>query len=510
MRITRHFAHIDGRDVHYRRCGAGPALVLLHASPVSSKVFEPAMRIFGKSFTCFAFDTPGNGLSDPLIAEDPDLSAYAAAQADLMSQLGITKAVVYGRHTGASIAVEIARLRPDMVTMVMTDGYPVFTDAQRQAYLSGYLTDLPTSQDGSHALWLWNRYRDQFIFWPWNKRGADTRADCDMPSTQFIHNGVVALMEAGNNYKAPYRAVFTFDALAALAEVTVPVCIAARPGDSLYRKFGDFPDSLWKVDMPRDFAAACAKELEIMSQHMPNMPAPDVQSSPVRTIHPLGPYDVHVKYVAGQGKPVAVIGDVPGCWDAPPKRTQRPVIHVDPLNAGDSGAGPVEAYQQAAIITQPLDQDCDLVGIGAGANIALEVARYRPDAALTLINPLLVEEDVRAACAVQYGVEAAPQRDGTHMVRLWQMLRDEMCWFPHFDQRRQAMRVDAEYDWAALEATFLARLKHAPQLQKAWAAAWSYPLKETLGGVEAKLVFTPASRVPARVHGQPILETVTL
>ena len=41
-RITRHFASIPGgrwgpRQVHYRRTGRGPVLILLHQSPLSSR-----------------------------------------------------------------------------------------------------------------------------------------------------------------------------------------------------------------------------------------------------------------------------------------------------------------------------------------------------------------------------------------------------------------------------------------------------------------------------------------
>ena len=87
--ISRHFANIDGRWVHYRRCGQAPALVLLHASPVSSRVFLPAMLLWGRHFTCFAFDTPGNGLSTPLTTDVPTIADYVDAQAGILELLGI-------------------------------------------------------------------------------------------------------------------------------------------------------------------------------------------------------------------------------------------------------------------------------------------------------------------------------------------------------------------------------------------------------------------------------------
>ena len=49
--ITRHFVSIRGkygdRQVHYRRAGDGPALVLLHQSPQSSLEYVPLMKEWG-------------------------------------------------------------------------------------------------------------------------------------------------------------------------------------------------------------------------------------------------------------------------------------------------------------------------------------------------------------------------------------------------------------------------------------------------------------------------------
>lgn len=515
MRITRHFEEIDGRQVHYRRCGQGPALILLHASPVSSKIFEPAMRIFAQQFTCFAFDTPGNGLSDPLVACNPDITSYAEAQIAVLRQLKIEKAVLYGRHTGASIAVEMGRAAPELVTMVMTDGFPVFTLEQRDAYLSGYLDDLPSSEDGSHIPWLWNRYRDQFAFWPWNKRNADFRADCDMPDLNFLHDGVVALLEAGNSYKAPYRAVFTFDAMEALAEVSVPVCIASRPGDSLYRKFGDFPDDLWSIEMPREFPEACAAELAIMVEHRPERDAPDVPTAGQRGIVPVGRHDVHYLRLGSEDtRPVVLIGPSPGSVMPflEKMKTNRPVIGLDPLCAGDSGDGPVRPDQQAAILRAALVtlnlMEHDIAGVGSGANIALEMARHDTDAQITLIDPLLVDEPLRAACAANYGGDCRLQMDGTHMLKLWMFLRDQILWFPHFDRQRKNIVSDSGYDWAAVDRDFLAQLKHAPVLAEAWRAAWAYPLRQKLAEFdrEPRMVFTSAGLVPPTVHGLTLSE----
>ena len=65
--IKKYYLTVNKRRVHYRRAGDGPPLVILHASPVSSEVFESVhFPIWQKHFTVIAIDTPGQGLSDPL------------------------------------------------------------------------------------------------------------------------------------------------------------------------------------------------------------------------------------------------------------------------------------------------------------------------------------------------------------------------------------------------------------------------------------------------------------
>ncbi len=77
--ITRHFATIDGtRQVHYRRAGKGPPVLLAHQSPTSGREHIPLIEYLAKDFTVIAPDTPGNGQSDPL--PDPKATMEQFAQ----------------------------------------------------------------------------------------------------------------------------------------------------------------------------------------------------------------------------------------------------------------------------------------------------------------------------------------------------------------------------------------------------------------------------------------------
>ena len=207
-RITRHFVSVGDRRVHYTRAGDGPVVVLLHESPCSSKSLTVPQTVFARRFTAIAPDTPGFGLSDPLSLQHPQIADLADALAETLTALGLDQVAVYGRHTGASIAVEFARRHPARCTMAVADGYPVYSGPQRESRLTEYLKPLVPTWEGAHLLWLWFRYREQHVFWPWHGQTAAQRADADVPSLDFLHRGVIEFLEAGDGYRRAYAAAF--------------------------------------------------------------------------------------------------------------------------------------------------------------------------------------------------------------------------------------------------------------------------------------------------------------
>ena len=115
--ITRHFATISAgrwgaRQVHYRRVGSGPLVILFHQSPLSSRDMLATMERWKAHFTCIAPDSPGFGLSDPLGVKAATMSDFADAAIEFMDALGIERAAVYGFHTGAMISGAIAAAYP--------------------------------------------------------------------------------------------------------------------------------------------------------------------------------------------------------------------------------------------------------------------------------------------------------------------------------------------------------------------------------------------------------------
>ena len=130
-----HKGYVPGRwgQVHYREAGAGPMLACLHATAYSSRSLVPLMQALAGHRRVLALDTPGYGQSDGPPAQVP-LGDYAAELAEAIAQRADGPADLFGYHTGALLAAEIAAVRPELVRRLVLIGIPVFTPAEKPSW----------------------------------------------------------------------------------------------------------------------------------------------------------------------------------------------------------------------------------------------------------------------------------------------------------------------------------------------------------------------------------------
>ena len=146
--------YVEGRwgQVHYRADGeSGPAVVLVHESPLSSEEYRLALPELGRSVRAVAFDTPGYGLSDPP-PEPQEIPEYAASLLEAADALGLDEFAVVGTHTGASIAVQMAlQAAPGRITHAVLSGIPVMRPETRAHLLATWAPETPPQADGLWA-----------------------------------------------------------------------------------------------------------------------------------------------------------------------------------------------------------------------------------------------------------------------------------------------------------------------------------------------------------------------
>jgi pimeloyl-ACP methyl ester carboxylesterase len=173
--VTR--AYADGRfgQLHYRRAGppatTRPPLMLFHMSPYAGVIYEAFMAAMGEDRTVIAPDTPGFGNSDPPLFDDggrPGIADYAAAMGDLMDAQGLRGVDLMGYHTGAKIALELARRRPRQVRRIVMVSAAIWTEAELAEHRAQFKR-MEIDPEGAHLVKWWKAA----LFWSMRGRTLD-------------------------------------------------------------------------------------------------------------------------------------------------------------------------------------------------------------------------------------------------------------------------------------------------------------------------------------------------
>jgi pimeloyl-ACP methyl ester carboxylesterase len=238
--VLRGFAEVAEGQVHFRHAGArhgGVPLVMLHASPGSAKMLEPMLALFGRQRRVVATDTLGNGDSSPPLGEAPEMAYFADAHLRALAALGIERFDLYGAHTGANIACEMAIAAPHRVRRLILDGVSLYSAEERADMLANYAPPVPLDQNGSQLNWVWHFVRDAFLYWPWYRRGATNRRAIGLPSADDLHDKAVEVLKAIRSYHLSYNAAIRYDKAPRLPLVAVPTLLACARTDMLVQYF---------------------------------------------------------------------------------------------------------------------------------------------------------------------------------------------------------------------------------------------------------------------------------
>jgi alpha-beta hydrolase superfamily lysophospholipase len=269
MQVTRHYLDVGGRRVHYRRCGSGPPLLMVHQSPRSSAEYAKLMVSWGTHFTCIAPDTPGFGQSVPLAGE-PEITDFADALCAFIDVLGCGPLPAYGFHSGGIILITALNRRPDLFTALAIGGYAIWTAQEMALFGDRYLPPLVPAAYGEHLTWLWNRMLEQSWFFPWFDVRNETRLSVAHADVDRVHAAVMDMLDAGDAYRAGYGAVLRAPRDIPPADaVTPPVLITAYDGDPLQAhidRLGPLPSG-WSAERVSSPAQHHAVSFAFLQRH---------------------------------------------------------------------------------------------------------------------------------------------------------------------------------------------------------------------------------------------------
>lgn len=246
VRIERQFIRLDesesseGRLVHVRSAGQPRAgqipLLLLHSGPGSSAGLVPMLRSLGREHGVLAPDMPGNGDSDPLPQAQPTLADYVAHTVAVMNALGLEQVDLYGQHTGAHVACELALAHPHRVRSLAMDGIALFDEALRYQMRTRYAPPIVPDEHGGHLAWAWHFIGGLTLHFPYFLADPAHRLHhTAVPPASARQALLVEMLKAWPSYHLGYRAVADHEPARRLPLLRLPTLLMGAEGDPLSR-----------------------------------------------------------------------------------------------------------------------------------------------------------------------------------------------------------------------------------------------------------------------------------
>jgi pimeloyl-ACP methyl ester carboxylesterase len=529
--VTRHFATIPhgrfgARQVHYRRAGEGPCLLMFHQSPLSSSDLLPAIERWKDRYTCIAPDTPGYGMSDPFGVETVEMEDIADAVVEFMDAIGVEKAAVYGFHTGAMIAGAMAQFHPERVVCAVANGYVVLSEAERHDFVTNYLPKFEPKWDGSHLTWLWARLREQTIFFPWYAKSLAARMNIDVPSPENLQKATVEFLRAGDHYRTGYRAAFSFRSDLALRRAAVPMLVTAADPDPLHAHLARIAHPSASVEVRPGGTVDATLDLcrAFIDRHSPP-PAP-----PLAPTHPLRGrmWNEMVAVPGGQlrvrrntdapGRTVVVQHDAASSSDTVDAVSQslvgkRPVLAIDLPGHGESdntiGTADVTVARYTEVVRQALDalglESVDFYGMWGGGLVGVELAKQAPGRVRRLVmsDVLWFDDELIRQKQANYTPPIVVDWYGGHLLHAWHLMRDQALFYPWYERTKKGILWREPYVDDAMVHGRVVNVLKAPEMWRlAYQAHFAYPTKAALRAVQVPTLLCAPDWDPNQPHTQ--------
>lgn len=418
MRITRHYLTVAGRRVHYRKCGNGPPVLLIHQSPRSSAEYADVMREWGARFTCIAPDSPGFGQSDPLPLANPGTDDFADAILAFAEAAGFRGIAAYGFHSGGIFLMNALRRHPQRFTALAVGGYPCFRADEMGDVGEDYLPPFVPGAYGEHLVWAWNRMLEQSWYFPWFKPEQARRLPNPHANPAALHSMVMDLLTSGDAYRHGYRAALSAGYDVPAADIPCPPAfLSSYTGDPMTAHMVRFPPlpAGWSTAEQPTPAEHYAASADFLAQHPAPAFTPAEDADRGFLAITAGGFDGLIHW-RGRGAVLDLHG--PGrSLDLLPADT----LAIDLPGHGLSDPWPGAAPQDFAAWQAVID--------AAAAALGAAHVRHEP---LLAGEPELLFPDF------------TPDRYGNHLVNAWALLRAGHAFSPRHTISRETMAVLAD------------------------------------------------------------------
>lgn len=455
--VRKAYATADGRRVHYRVCGAGPAIVMLHDSPRSSRLHLETMAALADQFTVYALDTAGYGNSAPLGTDDPTIEDFAQALNGVLLALGLDRAPLYATHTSAKIALAMAARGGAMPRLVL-DGLSLPETLASPDFVAAYMRPFRIDDSGAYLAAEWSRTRDMLRWFPWFTPTPSARMIMAPPSPEWMADYGVDLFSAGPHYADAYAAAMRWDPMPALLAVKVPTLVAARRDDVLFGFLDRVPvnanPALTVERLGTDRAEWLGWLRKTLGQAVSSETAPAAAQQPSAEAGYLDLAHGQLHWErTGSGDTVLALS-APTTLQARAWATALSPHHavLVPDLPGFGESDPIQPARNRALaivdalahlIEAEASGPVTVLGIGVAAPLAARLAARHPQHVARLVIDGAPPLD--PARAAQFGKDLTPAiafdaHAGSHLHRIWHLLRDAEVQWPWHDASAAATR----------------------------------------------------------------------
>lgn len=227
--MQKAYVQLPEGQMHYRVSGKPilPTWLLLHRTAASSVMYEGLMGEL-RGYHCVAPDTPGFGGSFD-VEGWPDIPKYAAWIEQFLDAAGVSACWVFGHHTGANIAVELAHRLPGRIKGLALMGVTYFTAEERAQFKPHFADEFTPVRDGSHL----------DANWKWAQQLA-----VDEAGQACVHQEFLDTARAYRGRVQAFSAVWDQDLPERLKGLEIPLLVMSAEDEMLYQYFPRIHEAL--------------------------------------------------------------------------------------------------------------------------------------------------------------------------------------------------------------------------------------------------------------------------
>jgi pimeloyl-ACP methyl ester carboxylesterase len=143
MHIGGSYADVNGLHMYYEIHGEGPPLLLLHGGTCSIELPSMAIPFFASEFQVIAIEQMGHGRTRDAMEREFHYHDMAEDTVELMRQLRIESAFVFGLSDGGVVGLDMAIHHPERVRKLAVTGAGFRTDGISESSMDWLMTVKP-------------------------------------------------------------------------------------------------------------------------------------------------------------------------------------------------------------------------------------------------------------------------------------------------------------------------------------------------------------------------------